>query len=159
MPLDSAAPQSTVVFGRQIGGRSIGYQSPWWKTLFTSEDLRIDGRVPTKNSSEFLTQVRLNPTKELIAVAFSPVAENLKADFSALIEYLNSREYVNSYFRVCNPLTLFVIVVMDLYSPGVNDPRSGLLGANSTSYLCLQPNRCQSILNSWTNSRSQRHEM
>ncbi len=94
MPLDSAAPQSTVVFGRQIGGRSIGHQSLWWKTLFPLEDLRIDGRVPTKSSSEFLTQVRLNPTKELIAVAFSPVAENMKADFSALIEYLKSRECV-----------------------------------------------------------------
>jgi hypothetical protein len=92
MPLDSAAPQSTTVFARQIGGRALGYQSLWWKTLFPSEELRIDGRVATQSSSEFLTQVRLNPAKELIAVAFSPVTEGFKADFSALTDYLKSRE-------------------------------------------------------------------
>lgn len=92
MPLDSAAPQSTTVFAKQIGGRSLGHQSAWWKTLFPLEDLRIDGRVPTKGSEEFLTQVRLNPYRELIAVAFCPVVGETKTDFDALIEYLNSRE-------------------------------------------------------------------
>lgn len=92
MPLDSAAPQSTTVRARQIGGRVLGDQSTWWKTLFPSEELRIDGRVATQSSSEFLTQVRLNPAKELIAVAFSPVAEGSKADFYALTGYLKSRE-------------------------------------------------------------------
>ncbi|KAF9454334.1 hypothetical protein P691DRAFT_809892 [Macrolepiota fuliginosa MF-IS2] len=92
MPLDSAAPQSTTVFARQIGGRVLSSQSLWWKTLFPSEDMRIDGRVATKSSSEFLTQVRLNPTKELIAVAFSPVSQDLTTDFSALTDYLKSRD-------------------------------------------------------------------
>lgn len=92
MPLDTAAPQSTTVFARQIGGRTLGHQSMWWKTLFPSEDMRIDGRVPTQSSSEFLTQVRLNPAKELIAVAFSPVTEDSKTDFNALTDYLKSRE-------------------------------------------------------------------
>jgi hypothetical protein len=93
MPLDTAAPQSTTVSARQIGGRSLGHQSLWWKTLFPFEELRIDGRVATKSSSDFLTQVRLNPTKELIAVAFAPT-EGMTKDFDALAECLKSREWV-----------------------------------------------------------------
>jgi hypothetical protein len=98
MPLDSAAPQSTTVFAKQIGGRSLGHQSAWWKTLFPMEDLRIDGRVPTPKSEEFLTQVRLNPYRELVAVAFLPVGEETKADFNALTGYLKSREWVLFYY-------------------------------------------------------------
>ncbi|KAF8630111.1 hypothetical protein AX15_003072 [Amanita polypyramis BW_CC] len=71
MPLDSTM-QETVVVARQLGGRPINGTSLLWKTLFPAELLRIDGRVATENSCSFLTQTRLNPTKELIAVAFSP---------------------------------------------------------------------------------------
>ncbi|KAF5362569.1 hypothetical protein D9756_002357 [Leucocoprinus leucothites] len=92
MPPEWAAPQSTTVIAKQIGGRSLGHQSLLWKTLIPVEDLRIEGRVATKDSEEFLTQVRLNPTRELIAVAFSPVSEEMKPDFEGLIEFFKSRD-------------------------------------------------------------------
>lgn len=92
MPLDATAPQIVMVSAKQIGGRSLGHQSLWWKTLFPSDELRIDGRVPTKGSEEFLTQIRLNPYRELVAVAFSPTSEEMKTDFDALIEYLKLKE-------------------------------------------------------------------
>lgn len=72
MPVDSSIPQSAPVVARQVGGRTLGGDSPLWRTLFPSDTLRIDGRVPTENSAQFLLQTRLNPQKELIACAFSP---------------------------------------------------------------------------------------
>ncbi|KXN87405.1 Transcription factor bye1 [Leucoagaricus sp. SymC.cos] len=92
MPLDQAAPQSTTVFAKQVGGRSLGYDSLAWKTLFPSQELRIDGRVDIQNSSNFLTQIRMNPTKELIAAAFYPVSEDVKHEFDALNEYFKARK-------------------------------------------------------------------
>jgi len=92
MPLDTAAPQTTIVSAKQVGGRSLESQSLWWQTLFPSDELRIDGRVNTKSSEDFLTQTRLNQHKELVAVAFLPVSEEMKGDFIALIEYLKDRE-------------------------------------------------------------------
>jgi len=92
MPLDTAAPQTTIVSAKQVGGRSLESQSLWWQTLFPSDELRIDGRVNTKNSEDFLTQTRLNQHKELVAVAFLPVSEEMKGDYIALIEYLKDRE-------------------------------------------------------------------
>lgn len=72
MPVDSSIPQLASVIARQAGGRTLGADSPLWRTLFPSDTLRIDGRVPTENSAQFLLQTRLNPQKELIACAFSP---------------------------------------------------------------------------------------
>ncbi|KAH7926015.1 hypothetical protein BV22DRAFT_387715 [Leucogyrophana mollusca] len=76
MPLDSAIPQEANVVARQIGGRSLGDTSPLWSTLFPSDTLRIEGRVPSDVSAQFLLQMRMNSQKELIAVAFSPNAED-----------------------------------------------------------------------------------
>ncbi|KAK7061017.1 Transcription factor bye1 [Paramarasmius palmivorus] len=87
MPLDSAIPQETPVVARQMGGRSIETESPLWKTLFPSDLLRIDGRVPVENSAKFLLQMRMNPTKELVAVAFSPSTEG-ETGFKILSEFL-----------------------------------------------------------------------
>jgi hypothetical protein len=87
MPLDSAIPQETPVVARQMGGRLIEAESPLWKTLFPSDLLRIDGRVPVENSAKFLLQMRMNPTKELVAVAFSPSAEG-ETGFKILSEFL-----------------------------------------------------------------------
>ncbi|KAF8074849.1 hypothetical protein FPV67DRAFT_1357997, partial [Lyophyllum atratum] len=88
MPLDSTIPQETPVVARQVGGRPLGHDSALWKTLFPSELLRIDGRVPVENSSQFLLQMRMNGAKELIAVAFSPASESSDAGFRILSDFL-----------------------------------------------------------------------
>ncbi|KAG7093685.1 hypothetical protein E1B28_007343 [Marasmius oreades] len=87
MPLDSTIPQDTPVLARQMGGRPIEAGSLLWKTLFPSDLLRIDGRVPVENSAKFLLQMRMNPIKELVAVAFSPVTEG-DSGFKALSDFL-----------------------------------------------------------------------
>ncbi|KAI0350712.1 hypothetical protein OH77DRAFT_1412629 [Trametes cingulata] len=91
MPLDSAIPQEVAVVARQTGGRTLGNDSPLWQTLFPSKELRIDGRVPVEKSAQYLTQVRLNPTKELIAVAFSPAAGSDPSGFHAVKSHLVSK--------------------------------------------------------------------
>jgi hypothetical protein len=72
MPLDSTLPQETPVVARQVGGRQLGGDSLLWKTLFPSQLLRIDGRVAVDQSAKYLLQMRMNSTKELIAVGLSP---------------------------------------------------------------------------------------
>ncbi|RPD64235.1 hypothetical protein L227DRAFT_571804 [Lentinus tigrinus ALCF2SS1-6] len=91
MPLDSAIPQEVAVVARQSGGRTLGEDSPLWQSLFPSKELRIDGRVPLEKSAQYLTQVRLNPTKELIAVAFCPTPGSNSAGFDALKNHLISK--------------------------------------------------------------------
>jgi hypothetical protein len=91
MPLDSTVPQETPVVARQMGGRPLGGDSLLWQTLFPSDNLRIDGRVPVEKSAAYLLQMRMNPTKEVIAVAFSPRSGDT---FQALIDYLVAKEYV-----------------------------------------------------------------
>jgi hypothetical protein len=88
MPLDSTIPQETPVVARQIGGRTLEFGSLLWKTLFPSELLRIDGRVPVDKSAQFLLQTRMNSTKELIAVAFSPSSSTGNAGFQILTDFL-----------------------------------------------------------------------
>lgn len=88
MPLDSTIPQETPVVARQMGGRTLGADSLLWKTLFPSELLRIDGRVPVENSAKFLLQIRMNPAKELIAVAFEPTARGNDTGFRILTDFL-----------------------------------------------------------------------
>jgi hypothetical protein len=73
---------------RQIGGRTIEFGSPLWKTLFPSDLLRIDGRVPVDKSAQFLLQTRMNSTRELIAVAFSPGSSGANAGFQILTDFL-----------------------------------------------------------------------
>ncbi|KAH8093285.1 hypothetical protein BXZ70DRAFT_392172 [Cristinia sonorae] len=91
MPLDSTIPQEVSLVARQSGGRSLSGDSPLWQTLFPSHHLRIDGRVPTANSAQYLTQMRLNPVKELIAVAFTPESDAAKEPTDSLIKYLISK--------------------------------------------------------------------
>ncbi|KAJ7155369.1 hypothetical protein C8R43DRAFT_1065913 [Mycena crocata] len=88
MPLDSTIPQETPVVARQIGGRPLESGSVLWKTLFPSELLRIDGRVPVDKSAQFLLQTRMNSTKELIAVAFSPASPSGNVGFQILTDFL-----------------------------------------------------------------------
>ena len=88
MPLDSTVPQETPVVARQIGGRQLGADSLLWRTLFPSNLLRIDGRVPVDKSSQYLLQMRMNSTKELIAVALSPISASDELGCKTLSEYL-----------------------------------------------------------------------
>ncbi|KAI0705185.1 transcription factor S-II, central domain-containing protein, partial [Cytidiella melzeri] len=91
MPLDLSLSQEVAVTARQIGGRTLGGDSVLWKTLFPADHLRIDGRVPVDKSAEYLTQMRLNPHKELIAVAFAPEAHGITDSFMTLSKYLISK--------------------------------------------------------------------
>ncbi|KIK61776.1 hypothetical protein GYMLUDRAFT_42820 [Collybiopsis luxurians FD-317 M1] len=88
MPLDSTTPQEALVVGRQMGGRSIDVTSGQWKTLFPSDTLRIDGRVPIADSAKFLLQMSMNLTKELVAVAFSPSPGTDGSVFTVLSQFL-----------------------------------------------------------------------
>ncbi|OSD02932.1 hypothetical protein PYCCODRAFT_1434818 [Trametes coccinea BRFM310] len=91
MPLDSAIPQEVGIVARQSGGRTLPPDSPLWQTLFPSKELRIDGRVPVEKSAQYLTQVRLNPTKELIAAAFSAAPGQDPTGFHAIKNHLLSK--------------------------------------------------------------------
>jgi hypothetical protein len=93
MPLDSSIPKETVVSARQMGGRTIPPDSPLWKTLFPSNALRIDGRVPVDKSAQFLLQIKMNSSKELLGVAFSASDED--SAFKALMDFLIAKEYVS----------------------------------------------------------------
>jgi len=88
MPLESTTPTEIPVLARQMGGRPLDYDSPLWKTLFPSIQLRIDGRVPIDRSAQFLLQMRMNSSKELVAVAFSPPSEQQNGPFKSLIGHL-----------------------------------------------------------------------
>ncbi len=94
MPLESTVQEAAVV-ARQLGGRHIDDTSLLWKTLFPLEAFRIDGRVATEKSCDFLTQTRLNPTKELIAIAFSPVNAENGQNFKAITDFLIGKKYVD----------------------------------------------------------------
>ncbi|KAG6821433.1 hypothetical protein H0H93_010157 [Arthromyces matolae] len=88
MPLDSTVPQEVSVNARQVGGRPLEHGSLLWKTLFPSDLLRIDGRVPIENSGKYLLQMRMNSTKELVAVAFSPSTDGADVPFRILSDFL-----------------------------------------------------------------------
>ncbi|KAK0202607.1 hypothetical protein DFS33DRAFT_1341611 [Desarmillaria ectypa] len=88
MPLDSSIPTETPIVARQMGGRPIEVGSPLWRTLFPADLLRIDGRVPVDKSAQFLLQVRLNPSKELIGVAFMPAPDATDNSFMVFADFL-----------------------------------------------------------------------
>lgn len=98
MPLDSTIPQDVPVVARQAGGRVLESESLLWKTLFPSGTLRIDGRVAVDQSSQYLLQMRMNSTKELIAVAFAPPSEPESLAFRFLMDHLLGKQYVISSF-------------------------------------------------------------
>ena len=93
------------MFARQIGGRTLGGESTCWKVLFPADHLRIDGRVPVDKSAQYMTAMRLNPTKELIAVAFSPDSETSAAAFDALAKHLLAKGCVFFFLDLLAILT------------------------------------------------------
>lgn len=88
MPLDSTVPQETPVVARQVGGRHLEENSALWRTLFPTELLRIDGRVPVPNSAQYLLQMRMNSTKELISVILTPASTADEMGCKTLSNYL-----------------------------------------------------------------------
>ncbi len=98
MPLDSTIPQETPVVARQVGGRTLASESLLWKTLFPSDILRIEGRVPVDKSAEYLLQMRMNASKELISAAFSPATEQDTAPLQVISDFLIGKGYVPRSF-------------------------------------------------------------
>lgn len=98
MPLDSSVPQETSLVARQIAGRPLPPDSPLWKTLFPSDQLRIEGRVPVGNSVKYLMGMRLNAAKELYAAAFVPTSQEQEQDFKVFCDFLISKKCV--YFPI-----------------------------------------------------------
>ena len=94
MPLDSSVPQETTLVARQVAGRALPPNSVLWKTLFPSDQLRIEGRVPVENSVKYLLQMRLNATKELYATAFVPASPTHEEDFKIFSNFLISKRSV-----------------------------------------------------------------
>lgn len=88
MPLDSTVPQETPVVARQVGGKHLEENSALWRTLFPTELLRIDGRVPVPNSAQYLLQMRMNSTKELISVILTPASTADEMGCKTLSNYL-----------------------------------------------------------------------
>ena len=92
MPTDSNVPQELRVIARQIGGRGLASDSPLWRTLFPLDHLRIDGRVPVGSSGQYLLSSRLNSTRELIAVAWTPVSDADMAVLETVSGFLINKE-------------------------------------------------------------------
>ncbi|KAI6126398.1 hypothetical protein EV401DRAFT_999960 [Pisolithus croceorrhizus] len=86
LPLDSPVAEEARVTARQVGGRNLEANFMLWKTLFTADTLRIEGRVQTEVAAQFLLQMRLNPQKELMACAFLP--EPADAKLQTFIDFL-----------------------------------------------------------------------
>lgn len=90
MPDSEQCPK---VQARQVGGRPIDSHSSQWSILFPttpSHQLRIEGRVPVNDSAKYITQNRLNVSRELVVVAFTP-ADELRKEYDELLSILISR--------------------------------------------------------------------
>lgn len=88
MPDSEQCPK---VQARQVGGRPIDSLSSQWSILFPtpSHQLRIEGRVPVNDSAKYITQNRLNVSRELVVVAFTPADE--RKEYDELLSILISR--------------------------------------------------------------------
>lgn len=89
MPDSEKCPK---VQARQVGGQPIDSTSPQWNILFPapSPQLRIEGRVPVNDSAKYMTQNRLNVSRELIVVAFTPADE--RKEYDELLSILINRK-------------------------------------------------------------------
>lgn len=92
MPLDATNFLAPPVITKQIGGRTLEPFSGLWQTLFPAPQARIDGRVAIDKSTQYLVSMRLNATKELIAVCFTPPSEADTPRFNELVDYLVGKE-------------------------------------------------------------------
>ena len=92
MPLEASSALEPDVVCRQVGGQELAPMSGYWQTLFPSTSARIDGRVPTETSNKYIVATRLNSSKELIIVCFTPKDGQVNGDFNKLIQYLLGKE-------------------------------------------------------------------
>ncbi|GJJ11332.1 hypothetical protein Clacol_005564 [Clathrus columnatus] len=83
------AEKCPTVQARQVGGRPIDSTSPQWNILFPSPQLRIEGRVPVNDSAKYMTQNRLNISRELVVVVFNPLDE--RKEYDELLSILINR--------------------------------------------------------------------
>jgi hypothetical protein len=114
MPLDSLVPQETTLIARQIAGRPLAADSPLWQTLFPTDVLRIEGRVPVENAIKYLMQMRFNSTKELYAATFAPSSSEGRTDFDAFCSFLITKRYFALSFFLKHALraVLFLVVMV-----------------------------------------------
>ncbi|KAL5492519.1 BYE1 [Sanghuangporus weigelae] len=92
MPKENFEILSIDVSCKQIGGRNLEPLSGYWQTLFPATQARIDGRVPTAQSAQYLVSVRMNSSKELIVVIFTPRSEEAISKFNELIDFLMRKD-------------------------------------------------------------------
>ena len=92
------AAQSSIIppmSARLVSGNSAQVASTSWPNLLPHNPIAITGRVPTDKALRYLSDSRLNPTKELIVVAFTPaltaLTEQRKA-WAEMVEYHINRE-------------------------------------------------------------------
>lgn len=83
---------SCAVRCRQVGGRELSPGGAAWPQLFTAQKMRIDGRVPVHIGAKYLVDSRLNPGRELIAVALTPASPQDDVAFDALVDVLSKKE-------------------------------------------------------------------
>ncbi|EJD47952.1 hypothetical protein AURDEDRAFT_86321, partial [Auricularia subglabra TFB-10046 SS5] len=88
---------------RHVGGRELAPGGSAWGQLFTAPKMRIDGRVPLPVASKYLVDSRLNPSRELIAVALSPAGTQDEGAFEALVDMLHKKERYGVSFPWGNP--------------------------------------------------------
>ena len=66
---------------------------PQWNMLLPHDPVAITGRVPVKASLAYLSESRLNPTRELLTVVFSPSGtEEELEQWNALINFHIAKE-------------------------------------------------------------------
>lgn len=98
MPRENFDALTIDVTCKQIAGRALEPMSGYWQTLFPSPQARIDGRVPTAQSIKYLVSIRMNSSKELIVVNFTPRSDDALVKFNELIDFLIGKEYVSLVF-------------------------------------------------------------
>jgi hypothetical protein len=91
LPIEERTHDARLV-ARQIGGKTLSTDSVLWRTLFPSGTMRVEGRVPTKEAAKFLIQMRMNSTKELYAVAFSPAPQSDETELKTMNDFLLTKE-------------------------------------------------------------------
>jgi hypothetical protein len=69
--------------------------TPQWNTLLPHDPIAITGRVPVKASLAYLSESRLNPSRELVTAVFGPsdaASEAQKAEWNELIDFHIAKE-------------------------------------------------------------------
>jgi len=88
-----------VVEARQVGGPDFSPHPHMWSLLMPQDPIHLVGRVPIKDSSKYLLNCRLSPSKELVIVAYTPRVEGAtdeerekqRQNFEALCNFHISR--------------------------------------------------------------------